>query len=478
MNKIVLVIMSFFIFYSCSNSPQPVKISKIEKMEYEPEKWGVNYPIQYEMWLKTKEKTPENKSYYKKGYDTDGKIYDKLSEFPFLALLYAGMGFSIEYNEPRGHYYMLEDVLDIDSSRRKAGGVCLTCKSPYAQELYNKFGKSYISEPFEKMHSFIPEKHKKLGAACISCHDPENMSLRILNEFTLIKSLNSMGFDLKNATHQDMRSLVCAQCHVTYSIKKDKNMKSIDIFFPWQNSKYGNITIEDIIKTIKSSEENLEWTQKVTGFKLGFIRHPEFELFSNNSIHWKAGLSCADCHMPYTRVGAYKVSDHRIMSPLKNNMRACLQCHTQSESWLRERVKFIQDRTISLFIRAGYATATTAKIFEIINKNKENKKIDENLYEKAREYYEQAFYRLIFIGAENSVGFHNPHETLRVLGDSLQFALKSESTLRQLASKSHIELPDKIDLELDKYLNNRGEKKLNFKKEMEFKDPFDLQKLF
>lgn len=478
MNKFSLVIICLFFLYSCSNSPQPVKISKIDKMEYAPEKWGINYPIQYEMTMKTKEKTPANKSYYKKGYDTDGKIYDKLSEFPFLALLYAGWGFGIEYNEPRGHYYMLEDILDIDSSRRKAGGVCLTCKTPYAQELFSKYGKNYLSEPFEKIHYLIPDKHKKLGATCISCHDPESMSLRILNEFTLIKALDSMGFDIKKATHQDMRSLVCAQCHVTYNIKKDKNNKSIDIFFPWQNSKYGKITIEDIIKTIKSSEENLEWTHKVTGFKLGFIRHPEFELFTNNSIHWKAGLSCADCHMPYTRVGAYKVSDHRIMSPLKNNMRACLQCHTQGEDWLRERVKFIQDRTVSLFIRAGYALATTAKIFEIINKNKENKKIDENLYKKAKEYYEEAFYRLIFIGAENSVGFHNPPEALRVLGDSIHFASKGESLLRQLASKSNIELQEKIDLELDKYLNNRGEKKLNFIKEMEFKDPFDLQKLF
>jgi len=182
--------------------------------------------------------------------------------------------------------------------------------------------------------------------------------------------------------------------------------------------------------------------------------------------------------MPYTRVGAYKVSDHRIMSPLKNNMRACLQCHTQGEEWLRDRVKFIQDRTVSLFIRAGYATATTAKIFEIINKNKENKKIDENLYKKAKEYYEEAFYRLVFIGAENSVGFHNPHEALRVLGDSIQFASKGEAVLRQLAAKSNIELQEKIDLELDKYLNNRGEKKINFIKEMEFKDPFNLQKLF
>ena len=48
-----------------------------------------------------------------------------------MALLFNGWGFGVEYNEPRGHYYMLIDQLEIDPSRLKAGGVCLTCKSPY-----------------------------------------------------------------------------------------------------------------------------------------------------------------------------------------------------------------------------------------------------------------------------------------------------------------------------------------------------------
>lgn len=468
----ILFLLVVFSFFSCSKSAEPIKIAKINSNEYDPQKWAQNYPYHYERWEKTKEPTPSSKSYYKKGWDTDRKIYDKLSEFPFLALLYKGWGFGIEYNEPRGHYYMLSDVLEIDSSRRKAGGVCLTCKSPYAQELYEKYGVDYLSKPFNVVHSWIPKQHKELGVACISCHDSENASLKILNRFTLERALKSMGFNLTEATHQDMRSLVCAQCHVTYVIKKDKDMKSIDVFFPWQKSKYGNITIEDIISVIKSDPSYLEWTQEVTGFKLGFIRHPEFELFTNNSIHFKAGLSCADCHMPYVRVGQYKISDHRIVSPLKNGLRACLQCHIQGEDWLRERIKFIQDRVVSLFIRSGYATAKVAKIFEIINKERNKKFIDKSLYDKAKEYYEQAFYRVVFIGAENSMGFHNPHEAMRVLSDAYAFALKSEITLRELSAKSFIFLPAEIDLELNKYLSNRGEKKLGFDKTIEVKDPF------
>ncbi len=473
----LIILAVLVVLNSCSKTANPIKVVQISDKEYEPSVWGKNYPVEYELWEKTKEPTPSGKSYYKKGWDEDGKIYDKLSEFPFMALLYKGWGFGIEYNEPRGHYFMLTDVLDIDSSRRKAGGVCLTCKSPYAQELYQKHGLDYLSKPFDYVHSLIPEHHQELGVACISCHNPD-ASLKILNQFTLGRALKEINFDLSKASHQDMRSLVCAQCHVTYVVKKDKDMKSVDVFFPWNNSKYGAITIEDIIKVIKSDPSHLEWKQEVTGFKLGFIRHPEFELFTNNSTHFKAGLSCADCHMPYVRVGSYKVSDHRIVSPLKNGLRACVQCHGQGENWLRERVKFTQDRTISLLLRSGYATATVAKIFEKLHSTNKKEITNDELYKKAKEYYEEAFYRVVFIGAENSVGFHNPQETLRVLADATSYALKAEGLLRQLAAKEKINLPEKIDLELNRYLSNRGEKKLNFDKTVEFRDPFKTQENF
>ena len=480
MKNIKIVLLSLaLLFAACSKSADPIKITKIDKMEYEPKEWAKNYPIEYELWEKTKEPTIAGKSFYKKGWDTDIKIYDKLSEYPYSALLFNGWGFGIEYNEPRGHSHMLADVLEIDPSRRKAGGACLTCKTPYAQELAAKHGGDYFSKPFAEVHSWIPKKHQDLGAACISCHNAEDASLKILNDFTLGMALRNMEFDINQASHQDMRSLVCAQCHVSYMVKKDKEMRSEKVVFPWQNSKYAAIRIEDIIKTITSDPANLEWTQAVTGFKMGFIRHPDFELFSNHSTHWQAGLSCADCHMPYTRVGSVKVSDHRVMSPLKNGMKACVQCHAQGEDWLRERVKFTQDRTVSLLGRSGYGAAVSAKLFEVINAARaEGIKIDESLYAKARKFYEQAFYRVVFIGAENSVGFHNPQETLRVLGDAIAFASKSEALLRQAALKAQLSLPEKIDLQLDKYLNNRGERKLMFDEEVEFKDPFNHQDNF
>ncbi|HNW45044.1 MAG TPA: ammonia-forming cytochrome c nitrite reductase subunit c552 [Elusimicrobiales bacterium] len=480
MKRLILIIPALLIFAAaCSKKAEPIKVAEIKDGEYEPKEWAKNYPLEYELWKKTGEPTSAGKSLYKRGWDTDKKVYDKLSEFPYMPLLFNGWGFGLEYNEPRGHMHMLSDVLEVDPARRKAGGVCLTCKTPYAQELQARHGKDYFSKPFDEIHALIPKNHRELGAACITCHDPKDMALKIKNEFTLTKALKDMGVDVSALSNQDMRSLVCAQCHVTYVIPKDKDMHSTGVFFPWQNSRYGNIAIEDIIKRIKSDPAHLEWTQAVTGFKLGFLRHPEFELLSNGGTHWKAGLACADCHMPYTRAGAKKISDHRVMSPLKNDMKACLQCHPEGKDWLLERVKAIQDRTASLQLRAGYGTAAAAKLFERANaETKAGKKLDQALYAKAKEFYEEAFYRVTFIGAENSMGFHNPAETLRVLGDAAYFSAKAEALLRQALAQAGAPAPAKIDLELHKYLADRGSKKLNFDRTAEFKDPFRNQEKF
>ncbi len=455
---------------------EPVRPVTISEGEIDPAVWGKAYPVNYDLWTKSADPAPAGKSKYKRGFSTDGITYDKLSEFPYLALLFNGWGFGVEYNEPRGHAYMLKDQVDVDPSRVKAGGVCLTCKTPYAPKLEKEMGVGYYSKPWSEVRATIPERHRELGVACVDCHDPKDMSLKISRGFTLTKALESMQVDPSKLTRQDMRSLVCAQCHVTYNIRKDADMKSVGIYFPWQGSRWGSIGVENIIRQIRSDASVGEWKQSVTGFKLAFIRHPEFEMFSTNSVHWKAGASCADCHMPYTKVGVYKVSDHRVTSPLTNEMKACLQCHAESTDWLRDQVTAIQDRTASLMLRAGYATATAAKLFEMAN-NAESagRKIDKELYAKARDCYEEAFYRTIYVGAENSVGFHNPTEAARILGDAAAFGGKAEGLLRQALAKAGVDVPVAVNLELPKYLDGRGQKKLAFQKKIEFKDPFGVQ---
>jgi len=438
----------------------------------DPAAWGKIYPVEFESWKKTDLPEPPGKSRYKRGFDADRITYDKLSEFPFLALLLHGWGMGSEYNEPKGHARMVRDQLEVDPTRVKAGGVCLTCKTPYAPKLQKEMGADYYNTPFREVLARIPEDHRTLGVACSDCHDPRDMTLKISRELTLGSALNEMGVNRAKLTHQEMRSLVCAQCHVTYTIPKDKQMNSVGLFFPWQGSTWGKITIEKIIKKIRSDPAYGEWTQSVTGFKLGFIRHPEFEFFSNNSLHWNARATCGDCHMPVTQEGGRKITDHRIMSPLKNDLKACEKCHIARIEWLREQVYAIQDRTIDSFIRAGYATATVAKLFEMVHrKQARGTKIDMALYEEAKAHYEEAFYRVIFIGAENSVGFHNPVEAQRILTDAAGHAGKAEALLRQALIVARAPAPATVNLQLKMYLDNRGELKLRFKPEQEIKPP-------
>jgi nitrite reductase (cytochrome c-552) len=165
-----------------------------------------------------------------------------------------------------------------------------------------------------------------------------------------------------------------------------------------------------------------------------------------------------------------------VTSPLKTDLRACQQCHAETTQWLRDRVYGIQDRTVSLLNRAGYATATTAKLFETAHKAQaEGKNIDKALYDKAKDLYIEAFYRVNYMGAENSVGFHNPVEGMRILGDAVAMAGKAEALLREALTKAGVDVPADVNLELAKYLNKRGVKPLNFKPELEFKDPFGVQ---
>ncbi len=456
---------------------EPVKTYTIADGDFDPANWGKAYPLEYDLWLKTKEPKPAGFSKYKAGFDQQNTHYDKLSEFPYMPLLFNGWGFGVEYNEPRGHYYMIIDQLEVDPSRLKAGGACLTCKTPYAPKLMQEMGMHYFADPYLDVHAKIPKDFQRLGVTCVDCHNNKDMGLQ-LSRWTLKTAMNAIGVNPDQLPRQEARSAVCAQCHVTYMVTKDDHMKSSGVVFPWAGSKPGNISIENIIKVIKSDPHNLEWVQSVTGFKVGFIRHPEYEFFTNNSVHYKANVSCADCHMPYTRVGANKVSDHNVTSPLKAGMKACQQCHSQSPEWLASQVVAIQDRTISVMNRAGYAEAVAAKMFEAVHKaQKEGKTIDQALYDKAKDLYLEALYRVIFIGAENSVGFHNPSEAGRICGDAVAMANKAESLLRQIMTKAGIDVPVNINLEMAKYLNDRGVKKLKFRPELEFKDPFGTQEM-
>ncbi|MBM4388000.1 MAG: ammonia-forming cytochrome c nitrite reductase subunit c552, partial [Deltaproteobacteria bacterium] len=374
-----------------------------------------------------------------------------LSPWPFQFILFDGWGMGIEYNEPNGHTEMLKDQLSVDPSRRKPGGVCLACKTPYARELKDKLQGDFFGKSYAEVHAHIPEKHKELGLSCADCHESTTMELRI-TRWMLNDALGNMGKNPSKLARHELRSLVCAQCHSTYSIPKDAGGKSTNLIFPWANGKWGEISVEDVIKQIKD-ENLLEWKHVPTGQYLGHIRHPDFELYSSpGGVHWAAGVSCADCHMPYERIGGEKMTSHRWESPFKKEMKPCMQCHGESAEWLKEQVLAIQDRVNHLFTRAGYAAASAALTIETALKNPQQ---DGAAIKKAQELYAEAYYRVVWIGAENSMGFHNPVEALRVLGDGLDFAHKAEKLAREAIIKTGLIAPDFDAETIDKIVAER-----------------------
>jgi nitrite reductase (cytochrome c-552) len=152
----------------------------------------------------------------------------------------------------------------------------------------------------------------------------------------------------------------------------------------------------------------------------------------NQGIHARSGVACADCHMPYQRVGALKVSDHQVRSPLLNVNRACQTCHRWSEEELLSRAEAIQARTYALRDQAMNALVS---LIGDLKAARAAGRSDAEL-ELARTLQRQAQFRLDFVEAENSSGFHAPLEAARILGDAIDLARRGQLSLRPAPATS------------------------------------------
>ena len=263
----------------------------------------------------------------------------------------------------------------------------------------------------------------KHAVACIDCHDPSTMALRITRPAFMegIRALKaSQGvkdYDVnRQATRQEMRSYVCAQCHVEYHFKGEERR----LVFPWGKG----LKVEEILAYYDESGFS-DWTHQITGAKVLKAQHPEFETWSQG-IHGRSGVSCADCHMPYKREGALKVSDHHVRSPLLNINRSCQTCHKWPEQELKARVELIQERTIDM---RNVAQDALADLIREIAAAQKAGTPDAGLAQ-ARDFQRKAQFGLDFVHAENSVGFHAPQETARVLARAIDACRKGQMSLR------------------------------------------------
>jgi nitrite reductase (cytochrome c-552) len=338
--------------------------------------------------------------------------------------MWAGYAFAIDFREERGHAFMLDDQTFTGRQTKPQPGTCLNCHASM-YSAYKKAGDGDIVKGFEKINPLPFAEARKLvqhPVACIDCHDSQTMALRITRPAFMagIAALKaSQGVPNyvvnKDATRQEMRSYVCAQCHVEYYFKGDQKR----LTYPWHK---GN-QVENILAYYDEAGHK-DWSHAETGAPLLKAQHPEFEMWSQG-IHARSGVACADCHMPYARVGAHKISNHHVRSPLLNINQACQTCHRWPEAELKARVETIQNRTHELRNLAMDA------LMDVIDdlKNAQVAGVATNTLAKAQDFQRKAQFYLDFVEADNSTGFHAPQEAARILGESIDFSRKAQNAL-------------------------------------------------
>ena len=404
----------------------------------DPKQWGEDFPMQYDLYLRTvdiqRTKYGGSEALPHSPTQADPRSVvarSKLEQDPRLKTMWAGYAFSTDYRERRGHAYMLDDQTFTERQRANPPGACLNCHASMVT-VYNQLGNGDSLKGFQVVnHMKYPEarKYAKHAVACIDCHDPKTMQLRITRPAFIegIRGLKAsqgvQNYDVNTmATRQEMRSYVCAQCHVTYYFRGTEKT----LTFPWTKG----LRVEDIMAA-EDEDKVKEWEHPQSGAPLIKPRHPEFEVWSLG-VHARSGVACADCHMPYTRMGGLKISDHHVNSPLLKANRSCQTCHHFSEEELKQRAEDIQDRFFNL---RNNALDALMDLINDINANKDKASPDQ--LAKARDAQRHGQFMIDYIMSENSMGFHAPQEAMRILGDAINQCRNGQIALHGGPPPSH-----------------------------------------
>ncbi|MBM3751557.1 MAG: ammonia-forming cytochrome c nitrite reductase subunit c552 [Acidimicrobiia bacterium] len=394
--------------------------------------WGKNFPFQYDSYLRTVDQTrtryggSEAIQRTPTGADPRSIVaQSRLEEDPRLKTMWNGYAFAVDFREERGHAYMLEDQTFTERQNVVTQpGTCMHCHASVYLP-YKRLGRGDLIAGFEAMNKMPYKEARPLvehPVTCIDCHDPSNMKLRVtrpgfiegMREYKAAQGVPNYDVNA-SATHQEMRSFVCGQCHVEYYFKGSEKR----LTYPWTKG----LKADEILSYY---EENgfKDWTHADTGAPALKAQHPEFEMW-NQGIHAKSGVTCADCHMPYVRQGAMKVTDHHVRSPLLNINNSCQVCHNWPEQELLDRVHTIQDRTYKMRNTAMDALVELIGDLKLARSNGTSV----TAVTAAQASQRRAQFLLDFIEAENSMGFHAPQEAMRILGLSIEHTRQGQRAL-------------------------------------------------
>lgn len=402
----------------------------------DPAIWGKNFPLQYDDYRRTvdmvRTRHGGSEAVPRQPTESDPRTVvsrSKLEQIPQLQRMWAGYAFARDFREARGHAYMLEDQMFTGRQAVPQPGSCLHCHAS-VYTATRQLGHGDIQAGFLELCR-LPYgeavRHVEHPVACIDCHDPQTMALRITRPAFIAgirEAKRHEGiehYDVHTmATRQEMRTFVCAQCHVEYYFRGPEKV----LTYPWHNG----LTVDGAL-AYYDEHGFADWKHAETGAPMLKAQHPEFELWSQGT-HARAGVSCADCHMPYKRVGAAKISDHHVRSPLLNINRACQTCHRTTEAELLARVETIQDRHVAL------VTLALDALVELIDdlKTAQAQGVPEEQLEQARQFQRRASFYVDYVEAENSSGFHAPQEAARIAAQAIDFARRGQRALQRPAA--------------------------------------------
>lgn len=395
---------------------------QVDLSQYEPrnEVWGKNFPRQYECYRETLDTSFMSK------YNGNAFI-DMLEKYPQFVVLWAGYGFSKEYNQARGHAYAIQDIRKILRTGAPVNGksspmpnTCWTCKSPDVPRVMDKIGaKEFYKGSWEtRGHQIV----NPIG--CADCHDADDMSLRISRP-ALIEAFEARGKDINKASHQEMRRLVCVQCYSEYYFKGEGNY----LKFPWGNV----MSLEDMIEYY-DKKDFVDWRHGISKAPMLKAQHPDYELFMTG-IHAERGLACADCHMPYMSKGGQKFSDHKVQSPLNYINRTCQTCHREDKEQLIENVYERQDKIMEsrkqleeLLVKAH---VEAGKAWDVGATKSEMK--------DALHDIRHAQMMWDYVAASHGASFHSPIEYSRILAKGINTAQSARLKLKEILMNNGFE---------------------------------------
>jgi nitrite reductase (cytochrome c-552) len=387
--------------------------------QYEPRNavWGQNFPREYQSYQQTTDTGFISKY-------NGAATRDMLEEDPRLVVLWAGYSFSKDYKQGRGHYYAIDDIRNtlrtgapMEGESSPQPNTCWACKSPDVPRIMAKSG---VAEFYRgSWDTKGSEVMNGIGGA--DCHDAETMNLRISRP-ALLEAFENMGRDINKVSHQEMRSLVCAQCHVEYYFNK-KMVEGVSYLkFPWDDG-----------MTVEAAEvyyDNIgftDWTHALSKAPMLKAQHPDYEVYLTG-VHANRGVSCADCHMPYISEGGQKFTNHHIQSPLNNISASCQVCHREETAQLIADVYTRQDKIIE-----------NRNVLEevLVRTHVEAKKAwdlgaTEDKMKEILQLIRQAQWRWDYAAASHGASVHSPVEISRIISAGIARAQESRIMLARV----------------------------------------------